>query len=80
VLHSNERPKVWRRTEDGYDQSKVGLEVATFDTLPADVNTGRERRKYFDTSKPGKSAAGHTFPDALDDAEKHALLEYLKTL
>jgi mono/diheme cytochrome c family protein len=80
VLHSNERPKVWRRTEDGYDQSKVGLEVATFETLPEDVNTGRERRKYFDTSKPGKSAAGHSFPDALDNAEKHALLEYLKTL
>jgi hypothetical protein len=48
--------------------------------VPDDARTGRERRKYFDTSKFGKSAAGHTFPDALDEAEKQAVLEYLKTL
>jgi hypothetical protein len=58
----------------------VGLEIATFDKLPEDVKTGRDRRKYFDTSKFGKNAEGHTFPDALDADEKHALLEYLKTL
>jgi cytochrome c peroxidase len=28
----------------------------------------------------GKSAAGHEFPNELDDAEKQAVLEYLKTL
>jgi mono/diheme cytochrome c family protein len=80
VMHSDERPKVWRRTEDGYDQQKVGLEIATFEKLPADVKTGREQRKYFDTSKFGKSAGGHTFPDALEESEKQAVLEYLKTL
>ncbi len=80
VLHSDQRPKVWRRTENGYDQQKVGLEVATFDALPEAVKTGRERRTYFDTSKFGKSAQGHTFPDALTEAEKQAVLEYLKTL
>ncbi len=80
VLHPSERPKVWRRTEDGYDQQNVGLEIATFDELPADVKSGRERRKYFDTTQFGKSAAGHTFPDALTDDEKQAVLEYLKTL
>ena len=80
VLHSDQRPTVWRRTENGYDQQKVGLEIATFDALPSDVKSGRERRKYFDTTKNGKSAAGHTFPDALSEDEKHAVLEYLKTL
>ncbi len=81
VMNSSERPGIWRRTEDGYDQEKVGLEVATFDEVPAEAaKIGRERRKYFDTSKNGKSAAGHTFPDALEEAEKHAVLEYLKTL
>jgi mono/diheme cytochrome c family protein len=80
VLNSAERPAIWRRTENGYDQEKVGLEIATFDTLPDDVKSGRERRKYFDTSKYGKSAQGHTFPDALSIEEKRAVLEYLKTL
>ena len=37
-------------------------------------------RRYFDTRRPGKSAAGHDFADVLDDDQKQALLEYLKTL
>jgi hypothetical protein len=39
-----------------------------------------DRRTFFDTQKPGKSAAGHDFPDALTEDEKTAVLEYLKTL
>ncbi|HEV3138720.1 MAG TPA: c-type cytochrome [Pirellulales bacterium] len=80
VLHPSERPVVWQRTEDGYDESKVGLEVTRFERLPQEVTSGRDRRRYFDTTKSGKSAAGHDFPDALDEAEKRAVLEYLKTL
>ncbi len=30
--------------------------------------------------RPGKSAAGHDFADVLDDDQKRALLECLKTL
>ncbi len=81
LLNSNERPKVWRRSEDGYDQARVGVDIEVFDQVPEEHSRiGRERRKYFDTTKPGKSAQGHTFPDALDHDEKLALLEYLKTL
>jgi mono/diheme cytochrome c family protein/cytochrome c553 len=80
VLHPDERPKIWKRTEDGYDQKLVGLEVTTFDSLPSDVDSARETRKYFDTRRFGKSAAGHDFPNALSDDEKDAVLEYLKTL
>jgi mono/diheme cytochrome c family protein len=80
VLHPSERPSVWRRSEQGYDQQHVGLEVRTFDTLPAEVKTNHERRQYFDTSQFGKSAAGHLFVDDLDEPEKQAVLEYLKTL
>ena len=80
VMHPDKRPEVWRRSEDGYDPQKLGIEFAAFDKLPSSVKTRRERRKYFDTGKFGKSAAGHTFPDALDEAEKRAVLEYLKTL
>lgn len=80
VLHHDARPVVWRRTEDGYDQSRVGLEVAEFDALPAEATDAISKRRYFDTNIRGKSAAGHTFPDQLSADEKQAVLEYLKTL
>jgi hypothetical protein len=80
LLHVERRPAVWMRTEDGYDQQHVGLEVATFDKLPAEVKAADEKRRYFDTSIAGKSAAGHLFPDELSEDEKSAVLEYLKTL
>jgi hypothetical protein len=80
LLHSDERPTVWRRTVDGYDQQKLGLEVEAFTDLPAQVKSSAEKRWYFDTRGFGKSAAGHTFPDSLSETEKTAVLEYLKTL
>lgn len=81
LFHADARPVVWRRTDDGYDTDRVGLEATRLDELPpADRGDARRRRRYFDTRLPGKSAAGHTFPDALDEADKRAVLEYLKTL
>ena len=38
------------------------------------------RRSYFDTQRFGKSNVGHNFPNRLSEAEKSAVLEYLKTL
>jgi mono/diheme cytochrome c family protein len=80
LLHPGERPIVWRRTEDGYDQKKVGLEITAFDRLPDEAISAAERREFFDTRRSGKSAAGHLFPDELSEDEKQAVLEYLKTL
>jgi len=80
VLHSAERPVVWKRTEDGYDQKRVGLEVEEFKALPEAATSAYERRSHFDTTKSGKSAVGHTFPDILGEPDKQTLLEYLKTL
>jgi cytochrome c peroxidase len=80
VLHPSDRPAVWKRSEDGYDTGRVGLEVETFGTLPAEVADPRERRSYFDTSRRGMSSGGHLFPDELDEPQKRAVLEYLKTL
>ena len=88
VLHPDRRPAVWKRTPTGYDQSRVGLEVVELESMPqgqgAEPGGGKlssaERRRHFDTSRPGKSAKGHDFPDALDEDEKTAVLEYLKTL
>jgi hypothetical protein len=80
VLHPDKRPVVWKRTETGYDQERVGLEVTTFDKLPADVASGWQKREHFDTRAFGKKASGHTFPEELSADEKRAVLEYLKTL
>jgi len=80
LFHAERRPVVWQRTEDGYDQQKVGLEVTVFGDLPADANSGKQKRRYFDTRLFGKSAQGHLFPDALEEHEKLAVMEYLKTL
>jgi mono/diheme cytochrome c family protein len=80
VLNTSERPVVWRRTATGYDDTRVGLEVESFSEVPADVRRSSERRHYFDTRRPGKSAAGHDFADVLSAEEKRDLLEYLKTL
>jgi len=80
VLHSTERPVVWKRTEDGYDQKRVGLEVKEFAKMPAEAKSSYEKRSHFDTRQQGKSRVGHTFPDSLSEPQKQALLEYLKTL
>ena len=80
VLHSSKRPAVWRRTEDGYDQHRVGLEIEEFERLPKSIRRTEDIRRYFNTGRLGKSAQGHTFPDELTEPQKQALLEYLKTL
>ncbi|MGH7200141.1 MAG: cytochrome c, partial [Planctomycetaceae bacterium] len=80
LLRPDDRPTVWRRSEDGYDRRRMGLEVEMFDRVPSGVKTPAERRWYFDTRRPGKSAGGHRFPDVLTEDEKRAVLEYLKTL
>jgi mono/diheme cytochrome c family protein len=80
VLHPDARPVVWKRSATGYNRDRVGLEVEEFADMPAAKLLPAERRRHFDTRKPGKSAAGHDFPDALSEDEKTAVLEYLKTL
>ncbi|HVX12102.1 MAG TPA: cytochrome c [Pirellulales bacterium] len=80
MLYGDRRPVVWTRSEDGYDRDKVGPQITALDDVPAEARGGAARRRYFDTREFGKSAAGHRFPDVLDDDEKRAVLEYLKTL
>ena len=80
VLHPQERPAVWQRTQDGYDQAKAGLEAKVFPAIPKEITSDWEKRTYFNTTLFGKSAAGHEFPDRLSEEEKQAVLEYLKTL
>lgn len=81
VLHPEGRPVVWNRAGKPYDESRVGLAVDEHRELPAEASqSNADRRRYFDTRRVGKSNAGHRYPDDLTDAEKAAVLEYLKTL
>ena len=79
MLHPDERPEVWKRSEDGYDTERVGLEVETPPAVPEGLDP-RQRRQYFDASIPSHSVDGHRFPEKLSLEERRAVLEYLKTL
>lgn len=80
VLNQSLRPKVWKRTEDGYDQKKVGLEVQAMDAVPAGLSE-RETRMFYNTTTISHSNGGHPFPDEeLNPEEKLLVTEYLKTL
>lgn len=80
VLHPAARPVAWKRSPTGYDVGRVGLDIDEADVIPSGKLAAAERRRWFDTRKPGKSAAGHDFPDVLTEDEKRAVLEYLKQL
>ena len=80
VLRPNRRPPIWTRSEDGYDRTRVGLDIREFESLPPEARSSRARRGFYDTSRPGSSSAGHLFPDKLSAEQKRAVLEYLKTL
>ena len=80
ILHSEARPTLWRRTSLRMDEERVGLTFEQAHVMPTDEEDIVLRRSYFDTRQFGKKNTGHTYPDALSEAEKRALLEYLKTL
>lgn len=82
LLRSEARPIVWNRpSPDDYDRERVGFVVVRLaDVSPEAKEDPRERRRFFDTRLPGKSARGHTFGDHLSNDDRRAVIEYLKTL
>jgi hypothetical protein len=80
VLHPDQRPVVWTRVGDAFDEDRVGPKIEDFDELPLHITAGSQRRQYFDTRGFGKSGAGHDFAEALGEDDRRAVLEYLKTL
>ncbi len=80
VLHPEDRPVVWTRTATEMDTNRIGLMIQELDRVPKHVRKMADKRHYFDTRKFGKSADGHDYPNELNEAEKDAVLEYLKTL
>lgn len=84
VLNSKSRPKLYTRgfktDEADYDKERVGWKVTELPEPPSEKAPGIERRRVYDTAKPGRSNAGHTYGDELTDDERRAVIEYLKTL
>ncbi|MCE9566220.1 MAG: c-type cytochrome [Planctomycetes bacterium] len=84
VLNSKSRPKLFTRSfktdEADYDKVNVGWKITELRKPPSEKAPGSEKRKVYDTSKSGRSNGGHTYGDDLTDAERSALIEYLKTL
>ena len=67
-----QRPQSFWRGYDLYDPARVGFVVQGVDAQQAGT--------AFDTRLRGNGNAGHDFGTTLPDADKAALLEYLKTL
>ena len=83
VLSSKERPKFWVRTSfdsTDYDTAKVGWNYTALAHGQSAQQTQAENVVIYDTTLPGYGNGGHTFGDALSDADRKALIEYLKTL
>ncbi len=80
VLNPSDRPTVWRRVAEQIDDERIGFQIEVVDKVPLGQRDVAIRRSYFDTQRFGKSNAGHDYPNELTQAEKHAVLEYLKTL
>jgi cytochrome c5 len=66
------RPTTFYRGYDVFDQEKVGF----IGNVPSE--NGREFSRY-DTAVPGNGNGGHLYGTTLSDAEKRALVEYMKT-
>lgn len=74
LLNSTERPVYWQRDlkHPQYDYNNVGWQYTAKDAPGG--------KKVYNTTLPGYGNYGHTFGDALNDAARKALIEYLKTL
>jgi len=82
LLASERRPRYWRRRSlesTDYDREALGWR---YERLPGGKTEAapQARKHIYDTTLLGYSNAGHTYGDPLDEAERRALLEYLKTL
>jgi mono/diheme cytochrome c family protein len=74
LLNSKLRPKFWSRNfeQPQYDYEKIGWKHKP-ETKGGSTST-------YDTTIPGYGNYGHYFGDALTEAERKAVIEYLKTL
>lgn len=82
MLNSKARPSVWRRVDfdsRNLDEEALGWPFVALDVRQADLPAD-EQKFVYDTGYWSQSNAGHTFGDHLTDAQRRAVIEYLKTL
>lgn len=74
LLNSKLRPKYWQRSFDSndYDMENIGWIYESVDTT--------QNNRTYDTTLSGYTNTGHTFGDDLEDSERKAVIEYLKTI
>lgn len=82
LLNSGKRPRYWTRSfsAEDYDPKTLGWNYTELPHGKEGAGDPKQRARIYDTTLPGYSNAGHTFGDGLTDAERAAVLEYLKTL
>ena len=69
----DKRPKEFYRGYDVYDKKKVGF--------VSNVQAENDKQYFkFDTRLRGNGNGGHLYGTDLGDADKEALVEYMKTL
>jgi hypothetical protein len=69
---ADQRPAIFYRGHDVVDLDKIGF-----------ISTGPQAAAHgfrFDTTLRGNSNGGHNYGTGLDEPDKRALIEYLKTL
>ena len=82
VIDSSKRPRYWKRVDHdttNFDEANLGWPWLASDYGHADAPDD-EKKFIYDTTQLAHANTGHTFGDALNDDERRALLEYLKTL
>lgn len=82
LLDSSTRPAYWRHASKGgeYDPKAVGWAYEALSGGKETAMSWDERKRIYDTTRPGYGNQGHTFGDELSPQERAALIEYLKTL
>ncbi len=84
VLNSKARPRIFTRSyrtgKEDYDPARLGWKITVLPKGPDAKVSAFERRKIYDTTQPGRGNGGHIFGDKLTEAERLAVIEYLKTL
>ena len=82
LLNSPQRPKYWLHPGERpeFDRATLGWRVTALSYGKYGARDDDERKHLYDTTLPGYGNAGHLFGDVLSEAERTAVMEYLKTL
>lgn len=82
LFDSDRRPDFWRHEIEPrtYDPDILGWRYDRLEGGKASARDSAERSMIYDTTLPGYGNEGHRFGDGLNDTERDAVLEYLKTL